>query len=172
VDGLRIVTHVFCDDDLALRELGEGGDADELCRRLLESSWGWGSSTRHLEAVQLLRSVHGTGALGDQVLVLLLCTCHRWDRVTAKLIAAIQDTGLVSDHDFDGVAESFLVDEVVIEYPLAWISPQWLEIDLEDGAGRTVTIDEDTPTRSQLRPEPPLRRWAAARAFASRPRPA
>ena len=55
-----------------------------------------GRSTRHAEAVELLTRVRGTGELPFSLAVVLVCTCRRWDRVTAKLIAAIQDTGLLS----------------------------------------------------------------------------
>jgi hypothetical protein len=77
-------------DDSALEELTGAEDADELCRRLLESPWGWGSSTRHGEAVELLHAMQGTGTLPDAVVALLVRTCRRWDRVTAKLIAAVE----------------------------------------------------------------------------------
>ena len=83
--------------DEALSELAEVADGDELCLRLLQSSGGWGRSTQHLEVLQLLEMVHGGCQLGDELLALLLCTCRRWDRVTAKVIAAIEDSGLVAD---------------------------------------------------------------------------
>ena len=57
----------------------------------------------------------------------------------------------------------------MISYPLAWASPQWLEIDLHDGTGRTYTVTEDTPAQHHVRPEPPLRRWAARQALHTRP---
>jgi hypothetical protein len=57
----------------------------------------------------------------------------------------------------------------VISYPLAWASPQWLAIDLHDGTGRTYTVTEDTPAQHHVRPEPPLRRWAACQALRSDP---
>ena len=66
---------------------------------------------------------------------LLLCTCRRWDRVTSRLIAAVEDSGLLDSTALDELAESFLSHEQVIAYPLAWVSPQWLEIDLDDGHG-------------------------------------
>jgi hypothetical protein len=83
-----------------------------------------GSSTRYTEAVELLRGVHGTGELPASFVVLLLCSCWRWNRVTSKLIAAIEKTGLLDDGDLDELAESFLSYEVTIEYPMAWVSPQ------------------------------------------------
>ena len=57
----------------------------------------------------------------------------------------------------------------MIAYPLAWVSPQWLEIDLDDGHGRTCTVDEDTLGHHRVTVEPPLRRWAAGRALRSAP---
>ena len=44
-------------DDAPLETLTAIKDAEELCRQLLASPWGWGSSTRHTEAVELLASV-------------------------------------------------------------------------------------------------------------------
>jgi hypothetical protein len=56
---------------------------------------GLGSSTRHAEAVELLARVHGTGELPMSFVTLMLCTCRRWDRVTSRLIAAVEDSGLL-----------------------------------------------------------------------------
>lgn len=80
-------------------------DADELCRLLLGNPGGWGRSTRHAEAVELITRVRGTGELPFSLAVVLVCTCRRWDRVTAKLIAAIQDSGLLHDAELDELAE-------------------------------------------------------------------
>jgi hypothetical protein len=162
--GTRFESH-----DEALSELAEVADGDELCRLLLQSSSGWGSSTQHREVLQLLEMVHGDCEMGDELLTLLLCTCRRWDRVTAKVIAAIEDSGLVAGADLDGLAESFVTVEVIVEFPLAWISLDWVEFDPEDGSTRHVTVDADTMTTSLLRPAPPLRRWAAARILAADP---
>jgi len=74
----------------------------------------------------------------------MVCTCRRWRRVTGRLIAALQDSALLDDAELDELAESFLSNEQVISYSLAWVSPQWLEIDLNSGTGRTRTIDEET----------------------------
>jgi hypothetical protein len=156
-------------DQGAVDELVAVNDADELCRLLLGNPGGWGRSTRHAEAVELLTRVHGTGELPFSLAVLLVCTCRRWDRVTAKLIAAIQDSGLLDNAELDELADVLLADDHVISYPLAWASPQWLEIDLHDGTGRTYTLTEDTPAQHHVRPEPPLRRWAARQALQSDP---
>jgi hypothetical protein len=150
--------------DVDRDEFADVGDADELCRRLLEPSGGRGSSTRHAEAVDLLARVSGTGDLGTGFVALLLCTCRRWDRVTGRLIVGIETARLLSDRELDELAETFLTDEVEVVYPLAWVSPQWLETRLEDPAsGRLYTVDEDTPARATRRIAPPLRRWAARR---------
>ena len=159
--------HRTCAD--AIDELAAIDDADELSRLLLGKPGGWGHSTRHAEAVELLTRVHGTGELPFTLAVLLVCTSRRWDRVTAKLIAAIHDSGLLDDTELDELADAFIARDHVISYPLAWASPQWLEIDLHDGTGRTYTVTEDTPAQHHVRPEPPLRRWAARQALHTRP---
>jgi len=157
-------------DDGVPERLAEAPDADELCRRLLESTQGWWSSTRHTEAVDLLRKVQGTGELGLGFAALLLCTCDRWDRATARLISAIEESGLLTDADLDELAEAFVADELVVVYLLAWVSPQWLGSDVSDGTGRSVVIDEDTPAKQRRPVQPPLRRWAARWALRTRPR--
>jgi hypothetical protein len=153
-----------------LEEFANVVDADELCRRLLRPGGGGGSSTRHQEAVELLQRVSGSGELGEGLVALLLCTCPRWDRVTGRLIADIESSGVVSDAELDELAETFLDDEVEIVYPLAWVSPEWLEIDLEHpGSGKALVVDEDTPARDRRRVAPPLRRWAAHRVLSFAP---
>ena len=89
--------------DPAMEELAAARDSDELCRLLVQSPWGWGSSTRHGEAVSLLRGLRG-GTLPGSLVALLLCTCRRWDRVTAKLIAAVEECGVLSGPDLDELA--------------------------------------------------------------------
>ena len=157
------------DDDEPLEELAAIDDAEELCRQLLASRGGWGSSTRHAEAVELLANVHGSGELPASLVALLLCTCRRWHRVTAKLIVAIEASGLLGDADLDELSEWCLAYQHEIVYPLAWLSPEWLEVDLETGASETSTVDEDTLVRHRVRFEPPLRRWAARRALRTDP---
>jgi hypothetical protein len=160
---------IEADGDPAIEELTAAGDSDELCRLLLRSPWGWGSSTRHEEAIILLRALHVRGTLPASLVALLLCTCHRWDRVTAKLIAAMEDSAVLSRPDLDELAESLLSDEVVVEFPLAWVSRQWMEFNTADGTTRTVKVSDETTTRDRRRLEPPLRRWAAARVLRSDP---
>jgi hypothetical protein len=98
--------------DPAMEELAAARDSDEPCRLLVRSPWGWGSSTRHEEAITLLRGQRG-GTLPGSLVALLLCTCRRWDRVTAKLIGGIEECGVLSGPDLDELAESLLSDEVV-----------------------------------------------------------
>jgi hypothetical protein len=157
------------DDDEPLEELGAAGDAQELCRRLLASPSGWGSSTRHAEAIELLSNVQGTGELPMSFVAMMLCTCRRWDRATSRLIAAVEASGLLDDSELDELARSFLCHEHVISYPLTWASPQWLEVELDGRNGRTYTVNEATLAERRLSFEPPLRRWAARRALRSDP---
>ncbi len=157
------------DEDHALAELSAIEEADELCRRLLESPWGWGHSSRCAEAVDLLASVHGTGTLPDAFLAMLLCTCDRWGRVTAKLIGAVEASGALTDADLDELAESFLGEEVVIEYPFLWACPRGLDLASSEEGEPGFVIDDDTMAQTRRRPEPPLRRWAAARVLQSDP---
>lgn len=154
--------------DPAMEELAAARDSDELCRLLVQSPWGWGSSTRHGEAVSLLRGLRG-GTLPGSLVALLLCTCRRWDRVTAKLIAAVEECGVLSGPDLDELAESLLSDEVVAVFPLAWISGQWLELGTADGTTRAVQVSDEAVARDERRVEPPLRRWAAARVLRNDP---
>jgi hypothetical protein len=157
--------------DEAIDELLALGDAEELCRALLATPWalGWGRSTRHQEAVELLASVSGTSELPPAFVALMVCTCQRWDRVTARLIDAVEQSGLLDDADLDELAQTLLSHEHVIAYPLAWVSPEWLEIDLDDGHGHTHTVSEDTLAHHRPNIEPPLRRWSARRLLAADP---
>ena len=156
-------------DDAPLEKLAVIKDAEELCRQLVASPWGWGSSTRHTEAVELLARVHASSELPASFVALLVITCQRWDRVTSRLIAAVEESGLLGDADFDELSESVLSHELVISYPLTWVSPQWLDIDLSDGTRRAYTVDEDTLGQHRPSFEPPLRRWAARRALQADP---
>jgi hypothetical protein len=122
-----------------------------------------------MEAVELFAKVHGTSELPASFVALMVCTCRRWDRVTTRLIAAVEDSALLDDAELDELADSFLCDEHVISYPLAWVSPQWLEVELDAGNGRTYTVDDDTLAQHHPLVEPPLRRWAARRALRSNP---
>ena len=76
---------------------------------------------------------------------------------------------MLSGPDLDELAESLLSDEVVAVFPLAWISGQWLELGIADGTTRTVQVSDEAVARDERRVEPPLRRWAAARALRNDP---
>ncbi len=156
-------------DDPALDELAGAGDREGLCRLLLHSAWGWGSSTRHEEAVGLLRDLPSEASVPNVLVALLLCTCRRWDRVTAKLIAGIEQGGVLSGPDLDELAESLLSDKVTIVFPLAWISERWVEFDIAGGPSRTVEVDKSATAQDERRVEPPLRRWGAARLLRNDP---
>jgi hypothetical protein len=157
------------DGDWNLERLAAMDDAEELCRQLLASPGGWGSSTRHTEAIELLERVAGTSELPGSFVALMVCACRRWDRVTARLIAAIEDARLLDTADLDELAEAFLSHDHVISYPLTWVSPEWLAVELDSGAGRTYTVDEHTLAHHRPSFEPPLRRWAARRALRADP---
>ncbi|HEV7804945.1 MAG TPA: hypothetical protein VGO80_03945 [Solirubrobacteraceae bacterium] len=144
-------------------------NGDELCRRLLTSQSGWGSSTRHMEAIALLTRVHGTGDRPTVFVVLMLCACRRWKRVTAEVIAAFEGCGLLGDVELDELAECFLAEDSTISYPLNWFSRQWLELDLDDGTSRAIAVSEDDLGQCRASIAPPLRRWAARRALRASP---
>lgn len=57
--------------------------------------------------------------------------------------------------------ESLLSHELVIFYPLTWVSPQWLNVDLSDGTSPIHTVNEDT--LAQHRPTCSSRRCGAGR---------
>lgn len=155
--------------DEAFEELAALGDADEVSRRLLASPSGWGRSTRHHEAVELLAGVVGTSEMPASFVALMICTCRRWDRATARLITAIEDSELLDPADLDELAEAFLSHEHVSAYPLAWFALEWLDIDLHDGSSTIRVVDQDTLGQHRTRLEPPLRRWAARRALRADP---
>jgi hypothetical protein len=157
------------DDDWGADRFAAIDDGEELCRELLASSGGWGSSTCHREAVELLERVAGTSDLPGSFVALMVCACRRWDRVTARLIAAIEDAELLDDAGLDELADAFLSHEHVVSYPLTWVSPQWLEVELDGGASRTYTVDEQTLAHYRPSFEPPLRRWAARRVLRADP---
>jgi hypothetical protein len=155
--------------DEAFEELAAVEDAEELCRRLLSSRWGWCRSTRHQEAIELLAHVQGTTKLRLSLVAFTVCTCRRWDRVTARLITALEHSGLLEDAELDELAESFLSHERAISFPHTSVSPDWLEVALDDIHGPTVTVTEHTLARHRHRVEPPLRCWAAHRALRANP---
>ena len=158
------------DEDTGFAELGAVDDADELCRLLLESPSGWGFSTRHVEAVEVLSKVRGTGTLPASFLALLLCSCRRWRTVTTRLIAAIDQSGLLGGAELDQLAEWFLAyEQLVIEYTISGRSLRWSELDFYDARRRIYAREDETRDWCRLWFEPPLRRWAARRALRAEP---
>ncbi len=51
--------------------------------------------------------MHGTSELPMSFVALMVCTCGRWDRVTSRLIAAVEDSALLDESELDELAESF-----------------------------------------------------------------
>lgn len=94
----------------------------------------------------------------------LLCTDLRWRRVTASLIADIEQTGILDDSALDELADGFLWQD-----ELGWPVPeQWLRDGTVRARGKKpkpggldVVIERQIP--------PPLRRWAAGRVVAREP---
>jgi hypothetical protein len=170
-DGLATTVHEvayaelyeFFDADSGLDELRSAGDGDELWGLLLRSVGGWGHSTRAAEAVELLREVQGSGDLPVSLIAVLLCTCDRWYRCTAKLIASLEGSGLLTEGELDELAEAFLGPEIEIVHPIGLTHPDWSTEFVEEASGKTYTFGPDTSCNARRRPEPPLRRWAAAR---------
>lgn len=151
------------DDDPAIHELAAARDAEGLCRLLVQSQWGWDSSSRHHEAASLLRDLPSDPDLPSTLAALLLCTCRRWNRITAKVIAGIEESGVLTGPDLDALAESLISDKIMVAFPLVWISERWVEYDSAEGPARTVTVSDAETVQQERRVEPPLRRWGAGR---------
>jgi hypothetical protein len=49
------------------------------------------------------------------------------------------------------------------------MSRQWVEFNTADGTTRTVKVSDETMAHDRRRLEPPLHRWAAARALRNDP---
>jgi len=109
-----------------LDELAPLLDADsrlELHRRLVMGGGPSGSSTRHQEAVEVFRAHHGLGQPGAVGTALLLCTCWRWHRCTARLIAGIVATGILDPEQLDELAARLLwPDQVAYPAPAEWFA--------------------------------------------------
>jgi len=109
------------------------------------------------DAVAALRRLHRGRPDGAVRTAGLLCTDHRWRRVTAPLIAAVEQSGLLADAELDELADGFLwSDQYRWPVPEVWIRD------------RTVTLDGPAlppgiPLHLERLIAPPLRRWAAAR---------
>src|SRR5581483_3401528 len=82
------------------------------------------------DAVAALRRLHRGRPDGAVRTAGLLCTDHRWRRVTAPLIAAVEQSGLLADAELDELADGFLwSDQYRCPVPEVWIRD------------RTVTLD-------------------------------
>ncbi len=145
-------------------------DTDELCQRLLgPAGQGFGSG-HHQEVVEVLARVRDPGDLTAFFAALLICTSTRWDRVTGRLIAALETGGVLRDEELDELANALVVDALVVEFPATWLSPEWLEIDSSrPQSARRVPADERTPITLARRIAPPLRRWSTRRVLMTDP---
>ncbi len=161
-----IVVLVWEDEARPLRELSAAQDTDHLCRLLLQTPGGWGSSGRGGEAADLLAGVRGAGTCLATFCALLLCTCRRWEGATAKVIAAIEASRLLTAPDLDELAESFLGEDVTVSCSMAWLAPDWWTPEwlkeLADEVGMPKIADDATGTDHRA-VAPPLPRWAASR---------
>lgn len=132
-------------------ELAVAEDPGALLRHLL------GSSHEHAEfnsfdAVAAFKRVHRTDRDDAHRTAVLLCTDPRWRRTTKALIAAIVDSGIVSDDALDDLAGWFLADEELwIHVPVTLLDPEAVE-----------TADATVPLWRRV--APPLVGWAAAHA--------
>jgi hypothetical protein len=52
---------------------------------------------------------------------------------------------------------------------MGWLAPEWLELGPGPDRSEPVRLPGSAPTTRKLTVEPPLRRWAAARALRGRP---
>jgi len=152
--------------------LWTASDPEELWRTLVRYSDR--STTEHWPAVQLFRRHHDDGAPGALTTASLLCTDHRWDRCTARLIAGIVETSLLGEDDLDELAARFLwSDGFRFEYPVSWIGTEWVSIGVTRGgggvSGRVVHLDPNTPVPAERFIQPPLRRWSARRVLRADP---
>lgn len=144
-------------------EISDIADALSLWRRLVSEAVG--RPLQPTVAVDAFRRLHRGGEPGAFDSALLLCTDWRWHRVSAKVISAIADTGILDDGDQDRLADTLLWQQQVrYRHPVWWIGTTFVEYDLDSpGPGRTVRVDPNTPTTAHRHVWPPLRTWAAGR---------
>jgi hypothetical protein len=133
------------------------------------------STTGHWLALGLFRRHHKDGTPGALTTASLLCTDHRWDRCTGRLIAGIAEAALLSEDDLDELAARFLwSDRFRFLYPVGWIGTEWVGINVTGGdgavSGPVVHLDPATPVPTERSIPPPLRRWSARRALRADPR--
>ena len=92
---------------------------------------------------------------------------------TKLLDAMIEEATVDAYHDEEQITGLFTMLEEHLALPfdteMLGITVTVTKIDLHDGTGRTYTVTEDTPAQHHVRPEPPLRRWAARQALQSGP---
>ncbi len=126
---------------------------------------GFRSRLHPFEAVGLFRKHHEKGGPGAVKTALMLCTCGRWEPYTGRLIAALVNTGILSENELDELVACFLwSDRYRFEYPAAWFGAHAMVVDLDD-RGRAqgsvvISVDPNTPVPTERRIAPPLRRWA------------
>ena len=141
------------DDDGLLAELRAVGSVERLQQLLLVRSPGWGPNHPD-DPVTLFRQYHQSDATGAADTALLLVTASRWDRHTGRVIAGIEACGILDDADLDGLARQLLgPNDPDIVFPARWLTEHFGE----------AMADPDASVRSERRPRPPLRRWAADR---------
>ena len=152
----------------ALRDLvalSRAGSPEELWWELLTGG-GLPPGPNSWDAAMLWREHHGDGQPGAVDTALLLCTDHRWQRDTSRLIASIASSGCIASDGRAELASRFLAGTTIVwEAPAAWSAGGWIEIPL-DGDDRDI---RDVPADDALEPilfprrvPPPLHRWAAA----------
>src|SRR5215210_755414 len=108
-------------DDEEHDEFADVYDLDELCRRLLGPDGAGRRRSSHHDAVDVLGRVHDTGKLGAGLAALLICTSPRWDRVTGRLIAALEASGVLTDQELEELADTLAADAVDVKFPTAWV---------------------------------------------------
>lgn len=131
--------------------------ADHLWRYLLSHPTAR-ATTNAFEAMIAFRTLHKSGE-GDAVRTAgLLCTDGRWRRVTASLIADIEDAGILGEADLDQLGDGFLcADRYPWPVPARWLHDGTVS---RPGRARSARAGEVVIERAIAAP---LRRWAAAR---------
>lgn len=141
------------DEDALLAELRAAGRTERLQQLLLLRSPGRGPSHPD-DPVALFRHFHESDPTGAVDTALLLVTAERWDRHARRVLTEIEACGILDDADLDRLARKLLgPDDPDVVFPARWLTEHFGE----------VMPDPDASVRSQRRPRPPLRRWAADR---------
>ncbi len=114
------------------------------------------ASPNPTDAITVWRRLHRGRPDGAIQTAGLLCTDHRWRRVTAPLVAAVEQSGLLTEAELEGFANGFLwSDQYRWPVPEAWIRDRAGTID-------GPALPPGTPLHLERLIAPPLRRWAAA----------